>query len=414
MQRYALRGHSHLLKDIEDNRNEQGHGLLNVWMSHGDQVMQLPSGFTSIASTPSCQLAGMANESAHIYALQFHPEVTHTWQGKAILERFCKYICATHAHWSTSNIAMALKTQIKATVTNDTVILGLSGGVDSAVTALLLQQAIGSQLRCVFIDNGLLRLREAQQVQQTFQQQLGINLHCIDASEQFMHALHRVQDPEQKRRIIGETFVEVFDQFAQTQPNARWLAQGTIYSDVIESAGEQSGKVIKSHHNVAGLPQEMRLHLLEPLRRLFKDEVRQLGLHLGLASELINRHPFPGPGLGVRILGSIDRQKADILRHADAIFIDELHKANYYDQVSQAFCVFLPVKSVGVVGDCRRYQWVISLRAVKTTDFMTAAVAELPFALLQTVSRRIVNEIDQISRVVYDISSKPPATIEWE
>jgi GMP synthase (glutamine-hydrolysing) len=407
-------GHTKLLQDIQDEINQQGHNLLDVWMSHGDQVTELPPSFKKMASSNNCPFAGMANEEKFIYALQFHPEVTHSKQGQAIIERFVNTICQAKGEWKMPQISNQTIRTIRQTIGQEKVILGLSGGVDSSVAAMLLHQAIGEQLHCVFIDNGLLRLNEAEQVKKTFKQELGINLHCVDASKKFMFALKDIADPEQKRKIIGQCFIEVFEEFAKKNLDACWLAQGTIYSDVIESAGEQSGKVIKSHHNVGGLPEKMNLKIIEPLRKLFKDEVRQLGTHLGIASALINRHPFPGPGLGVRILGEINNEKAEILRQADAIFIEELRRADWYNKVSQAFCVFLPIKSVGVVGDYRRYQWVIALRAVQTIDFMTAHWTHLPYQLLDTISNRIVNEITQISRVVYDISGKPPATIEWE
>lgn len=407
-------GHSQLLNGIQDDSNAEGHGLLDVWMSHGDQVTELPQSYKKIASSGNCKIVGIADEEAKIYALQFHPEVTHTKQGKNILARFINQICQSSNSWEMQNIVQAITQDIQQQVQQDKVILGLSGGVDSSVTALLLHQAIGSQLECVFINNGLLRLNEAEQVGKTFKNNFGISLHTIDASERFIQALKGVKDPETKRKIIGQVFVEVFQELASNQTQSLWLAQGTIYSDVIESAGEKSGKVIKSHHNVGGLPKDIKLKILEPIRKLFKDEVRILGKHIGIQDSLIERHPFPGPGLGIRILGEVTIDKILILRQADAIFIEELHKADYYHKLSQAFCVFLPIKSVGVVGDYRRYQWVIALRAVQTIDFMTAHWAHLPYNLLDKISLRIVNEIEDVSRVVYDISGKPPATIEWE
>lgn len=407
-------GHTALLTDIQDQVNEHGHGLLDVWMSHGDQVTALPPGFVKVASSANCPYAGMANEEKKIYALQFHPEVTHTRQGQAIISRFVQRICQTKGDWKSPQISVQIIQNVQQQVGDEQVILGLSGGVDSSVAALLLHRAIGKQLHCVFIDNGLLRLHEEKQVVEVFDKHFGLNLHCVDGKNVFMQALAGVDDPEQKRKIIGRCFIELFDTVAKRIDGVKWLAQGTIYSDVIESAGEKSGKVIKSHHNVGGLPEKMHLQVVEPLRQLFKDEVRQLAAYFGLSSKLINRHPFPGPGLGVRIVGEINQNKADILRRADAIFMDELQKAAWYEKLSQAFCVFLPIKSVGVVGDGRRYQWVIVLRAVQTVDFMTAEWAHLPYDLLDKVSTRIVNEISQVSRVVYDISGKPPATIEWE
>ena len=390
----------------------------DVWMSHADEVCELPQGFKVTASSKDCRIAAMEKPEQRIYAVQFHPEVTHTPDGFKILKQFCHAICQSDQTWKSTLIVDELCKKIIDQIGDDQVILGLSGGVDSTVTAALLHKAIPKQLQCVFIDNGLLRQNEAELVKQAFSSHFDLNLSFIDAKEQFMQSLAGIDDPEAKRKAIGATFVEVFQQFAQQfakkQSSISWLAQGTIYSDIIESAGEESGKVIKSHHNVGGLPQAMDLNIIEPLRKLFKDEVRQLGSCLGLPANMLNRHPFPGPGLGIRILGEVNQQKANILRKADAIFIDELHRANYYEKISQAFCVFLPVKSVGVVGDYRRYQWVIAIRAVQSTDFMTAEAADLPFELLQQVSNRIVNEISDISRVVYDISSKPPATIEWE
>lgn len=409
-------GHSRLLSDIEDHATPEGYGLLDVWMSHGDQVTALPPGFKLIASTESAPIAGMADDARGYYGLQFHPEVTHTRQGKRILERFLKDICGCEALWTSRNIIEDSLQSIRTQVGNDRVILGLSGGVDSSVVAALLHKAIGDRLTCVFVDTGLLRLNEADQVMSIFAQHMGVRVIRVDAENRFLQALEGVDDPEQKRKIIGRLFVEIFDEEAGKIGDARWLAQGTIYPDVIESAGSKTGKahVIKSHHNVGGLPENMNLKLIEPLRELFKDEVRQIGLELGLPYEMVYRHPFPGPGLGVRILGEVKKEYADLLRRADAIFIDELRRYDLYDKVSQAFAVFLPVKSVGVMGDGRRYDYVIALRAVETVDFMTARWAHLPYDFLDLVSRRIINEVPGISRVTYDISGKPPATIEWE
>ncbi len=409
-------GHSQLLRDIEDHTSTEGFGLLDVWMSHGDRVTEMPHGFFKIASSENAPLAGMADETRHLYGLQFHPEVTHTRQGGRILSRFVRDICGCDDLWQPSNIADASIAKIRAMVGNDEVILGLSGGVDSSVVAALLHKAIGAQLTCVFVDNGLLRLDEGDQVMATFAQHMGVKVIRVDAEQRFLSALKGVSDPEQKRKIIGNMFIEVFEEEAAKLPNAKWLAQGTIYPDVIESAGAKSGKahVIKSHHNVGGLPEDMVLKLVEPLRELFKDEVRKIGEELGLAHELVYRHPFPGPGLGVRILGEVKKEFAEILRRADAIFIEELRNFGMYYKVSQAFVVFLPVRSVGVTGDGRRYDYVVALRAVETIDFMTARWAHLPYKVLETVSNRIINEIQDISRVTYDISSKPPATIEWE
>jgi len=410
------RGHTRLLQGIQDRSNDEGHGLLNVWMSHGDKVVDMPPGFRVMASTESCPIAGMADESRNFYAVQFHPEVTHTAQGEAILRRFVLEICGCKADWVMGDHVGEAVQKIREQVGREDVILGLSGGVDSSVAAALIQRAIGDQLTCVFVDTGLLRLNEGQQVIDTFERHMGMKLIAIDATARFMTALRGVSDPEQKRKIIGREFVHVFQEEAAKLPNAKWLAQGTIYPDVIESAGAKSKKAttIKSHHNVGGLPETLHLKLLEPLRDLFKDEVRNLGLALGLPREMIFRHPFPGPGLGVRILGEVRQEYADLLRRADAIFIDELRAAGWYDRTSQAFAVFLPVKSVGVMGDGRTYEWVVSLRAVQTTDFMTAHWAHLPHELLGKVSNRIINEVRGINRVVYDISGKPPATIEWE
>jgi GMP synthase (glutamine-hydrolysing) len=410
------RGHSLLLRDIQDRVNSEGHGLLDVWMSHGDKVTALPPGFKIIASNAATPLAGMADEARKFYAVQFHPEVTHTVQGKAILERFVRVICSLDADWSMPGYIDEAIGRIRSSVGAEEVILGLSGGVDSAVAAALIHRAIGSQLTCVFVDTGLLRLNEAEQVMQTFARNLGVKVVRVDAGRQFLEKLQGVTDPEQKRRIIGREFVEVFQREAARVKNARWLAQGTIYPDVIESAGAKTKKAanIKSHHNVGGLPETLHLKLLEPLRELFKDEVRQLGLALGLPREMIDRHPFPGPGLGVRILGEVRPEYADLLRRADAIFIDELRAAGWYEKTSQAFAVFLPVRSVGVMGDGRTYEHVVALRAVQTEDFMTAHWAELPHGLLSKVANRIINEVRGINRVVYDVSGKPPATIEWE
>ena len=412
------RGHSQLFEGIEDRSNAAGHGLLDVWMSHGDKVSVLPSGFAVIASNDATPIAGMADEARGFYALQFHPEVTHTLKGKEILARFVHDICACGSDWNMPDYVLESVARIKQQVGTDEVILGLSGGVDSSVAAALIHRAIGDQLTCVFVDNGLLRLNEAEQVMQTFARNLGVKVIHVDAAAQFMHHLAGVADPEQKRKIIGREFIEVFQAEALKLPQAKWLAQGTIYPDVIESAVTQGGKkkahTIKSHHNVGGLPDTLHLKLLEPLRELFKDEVRELGLALGLAHEMVYRHPFPGPGLGVRILGEVKQEFADLLRRADAIFIDELRAADWYHKTSQAFAVFLPVKSVGVMGDGRTYEYVVALRAVETQDFMTAQWAELPHSLLGKVSNRIINEVRGINRVVYDISGKPPATIEWE
>lgn len=410
------RGHTELLRDIEDHVTSEGHGLLDVWMSHGDRVDVLPSGFKLMASTDSCPIAGMANEAKHFYGIQFHPEVTHTKQGLRILERFVSQICGCEKLWTTANIVEDSIARIREQVGTDDVLLGLSGGVDSSVVAALLHKAIGDQLTCVFVDHGLLRYKEGDQVMAMFAQNMGVKVIRVNAEKRFMDKLEGESDPEKKRKIIGHTFIEVFDEESSKLTNVKWLAQGTIYPDVIESAGSKTGKakVIKSHHNVGGLPEDMALSLLEPLRELFKDEVRKMGVELGLPVDMVYRHPFPGPGLGVRILGEVKKEYADILRLADHIFIEELRKADLYDKTSQAFTVFLPVKSVGVVGDARRYDYVVSLRAVETIDFMTARWAHLPYEFLEKVSNRIINEIPRISRVTYDISSKPPATIEWE
>ena len=405
-----------LFAKIEDHVGSNGNALLDVWMSHGDKVVQIPQGFITCASTSTCPHAGMVDEARQFYGVQFHPEVTHTRQGLRMLEHFVVDICGCDKLWTPASIIEDAVIRLKQQIGDDQVILGLSGGVDSSVVAMLLHRAIGKNLTCVFVDNGLLRLNEGKQVMDMFGDHFGLNIIKVDAEERFLSALAGENEPEAKRKIIGRVFVEVFDEQAQKLANAKWLAQGTIYPDVIESAGSATGKahVIKSHHNVGGLPEHMKLGLVEPLRELFKDEVRKVGLELGLPYDMLYRHPFPGPGLGVRVLGEIKKEYCDILRRADAIFIEELHKAELYHKVSQAFAVFLPVKSVGVMGDARKYDWVVSLRAVETIDFMTAHWAHLPYDLLGKVSNRIINEINGISRVVYDISGKPPATIEWE
>ncbi len=410
------RGHSKLLNGIEDHLSSEGFGLLDVWMSHGDRVVTLPEGFKLIASSEGAPIAGMANEDKHFYALQFHPEVTHTKQGGRILSRFVLDICECAALWNSNNIIEDSIKSVREKVGDDDVILGLSGGVDSSVVAALLHKAIDTQLTCVFVDTGLLRLNEGDQVMAIFAQHLGVKVIRVDAETRYLEALAGVNDPEKKRKIIGNLFIEIFDEQADKLSNAKWLAQGTIYPDVIESAGAKSGKahLIKSHHNVGGLPENMALKLVEPLRELFKDEVRKLGVELGLPADMVYRHPFPGPGLGVRILGEVKKEFADLLRQADNIFIEELYRHDLYDKVSQAFAVFLPVKSVGVMGDGRRYDYVIAIRAVETIDFMTARWAHLPYDFLDLISRRIINEVSGISRVTYDISGKPPATIEWE
>lgn len=412
----AIRESSHLFSGIEDHLTEDGLSLLDVWMSHGDQVSTLPKSFKTIASTSNCPIAGMADEERKWYGLQFHPEVSHTRQGMRILQRFLFDICGCQANWTPKNIIDEQIDEIRQQVGSDGVILGLSGGVDSSVAAVMLHKAIGDQLTCVFVNTGLLRLNEAEQVRSVFEKHFGIKLVCIDARQQFYAALAGVDDPETKRKVIGKKFIDVFDAQAGKIKNTKWLAQGTIYSDVIESAAAKSGTahVIKSHHNVGGLPEEMQLKLVEPLRELFKDEVRKLGVELGLPYELVYRHPFPGPGLAIRVLGEIKPAYLDKLRKADAILIEELYKADLYYKVSQAFAVFLPIKSVGVVGDARQYDHVIAIRIVETIDFMTAHWARLPHEFLETVSSRIINEVPGISRVTYDISSKPPATIEWE
>ncbi len=407
---------SALFDGIQDLLGPDGKAQLHVWMSHGDRVISLAKGFKTIAQTDYAPIAAMSDEQKKWYGLQFHPEVTHTLQGLKILERFVKTICQCDGLWRSENIIADCLEHTKKMVGDDQVILGLSGGVDSAVVAALLQKAIGKQLHCVFVDTGLLREKEAQQVVETMEEHFGIDVIHVSATDRFLSALEGVEDPEEKRKIIGRLFVELFDETAKKIPEVKWLAQGTIYPDVIESAGSKTGKahVIKSHHNVGGLPEKMNLKLLEPLRELFKDEVRNLGIELGLPGESVYRHPFPGPGLAVRILGEIKSYYIEILRKADAIFIDELHKENLYHKVSQAFAVFLPVRSVGVMGDARKYDFVIALRAVESIDFMTARWAQLPYEFLDKVSHRIINEVQGISRVVYDISGKPPATIEWE
>ena len=417
------RGHTRLLDGIEDYRTAEGHGMLEVWMSHGDKVTALPPGFKLMASTESCPIAGMADESRGYYAVQFHPEVTHTHKGREMLERFVLDICAARPDWVMRDHVAEAVDRIRAQVGDERVILGLSGGVDSSVAAALIHRAIGEQLTCVFVDHGLLRLNEGAMVMEMFAGRLHAKVVHVDASEQFLGHLQGVSDPEAKRKIIGREFVAVFQREARKLSNAKWLAQGTIYPDVIESGGAKTKKAttIKSHHNVGGLPETLGLKLLEPLRDLFKDEVRELGVALGLPHDMVYRHPFPGPGLGVRILGEVKKDHADLLRRADHIFIEELRKTvdeatgkTWYELTSQAFAVFLPVRSVGVMGDGRTYDHVVALRAVQTSDFMTADWAELPYALLKRVSSRIINEVRGINRVVYDVSSKPPATIEWQ
>lgn len=428
-------GHTKLFEGIQDETNEQGHGLLDVWMSHGDKVTELPPNFKLMASTPSCPIAGMADETRGFYAVQFHPEVTHTKKGKEILTRFVRDICDCKGDWSMPSFVDEAVERIRAQVGTDEVILGLSGGVDSSVAAALIHKAIGDQLTCVFVDHGLLRFKEGEQVMETFAKHLGVRVVHVNATDEFMGQLNGVTDPEAKRKIIGKAFVDVFQREAGQRANAKWLAQGTIYPDVIESAGAKTGKAtsIKSHHNVGGLPDTLNLNLLEPLRDLFKDEVRKLGVELGLDPEMVYRHPFPGPGLGVRILGEVKAEYAEILQRADAVFIEELRNTkatakdaaaelctgeqvgkSWYDLTSQAFAVFLPVKSVGVMGDGRTYEYVVAIRAVQTQDFMTAHWAHLPYSLLGRVSNRIINEVRGVNRVVYDVSGKPPATIEWE
>ena len=387
---------------------------LDVWMSHGDRVTALPDGFEVIAASDNSPYAAVADEARKYFGVQFHPEVTHTAGGRAMLSRFVHEVCGCGSDWTPENIIDDMLREVRRRVGSDAVVLGLSGGVDSSVTAALLQRAVGRQLTCIFVDTGLLRLDEGDRVMQTFAEHLGVRVIRVDAQARFLERLEGVADPERKRKIIGNLFVEIFEQESAGISNAKWLAQGTIYPDVIESAGSHGQRVIKSHHNVGGLPARMKLKLLEPLRELFKDEVRKIGLELGLPAEMINRHPFPGPGLGVRVLGEVKKEFVDILRRADAIYLEELEKHHLYDQVSQAFAVFLPVKSVGVVGDNRAYEYVIALRAVETIDFMTADWKRIPNDVLAAISNRIINEVRGVSRVVYDISGKPPATIEWE
>ncbi|MCW8925193.1 MAG: glutamine-hydrolyzing GMP synthase [Xanthomonadales bacterium] len=416
----GLSGHSELFEGIVDRINDEGRAILDVWMSHGDKVTRLPEGFKLVASTPSAPVSAIADDKRHFYGVQFHPEVTHTSQGQAILQRFVLDICACDACWTAANIIENAVANVRGEVGDDHVLLGLSGGVDSSVVAALLHEAIGDQLTCIFVDTGMLRFEEGDQVMATFARHMGVHVIRVDARERFLAALAGIEEPEQKRKVIGNMFIDIFEEqakdCARSDHHVKWLAQGTIYPDVIESAGSRTGKahVIKSHHNVGGLPDYMEMKLIEPLRELFKDEVRRIGMQLGLAPEMVYRHPFPGPGLGVRVLGEVREEYLEPLARADHIFIEELRKHDLYDAVSQAFAVFLPVKSVGVVGDARRYEWVIALRAVETVDFMTARWARLPYEFLEKVSLRIINEISGISRVVYDISGKPPATIEWE
>lgn len=405
-----------ILSSLADNYSAEGDALLDVWMSHGDRIIELPDDFEVMASSDNAPFAAIADESRHYYGLQFHPEVTHTLQGREILARFVHEICQCGSDWNAGNIVEDIVASVREEVGDDHIILGLSGGVDSSVVAALLQRAVGSQLTCIFVDNGLLRLGEADQVLGTFGEHLGVRVKLVDAQERFLSELKGITDPEEKRKVIGRVFVDVFQEEASKIEGANWLAQGTIYPDVIESAGAKSGKakVIKSHHNVGGLPETLHLNLIEPLKELFKDEVRKIGLELGLPHKMVYRHPFPGPGLGVRILGEVRREFAEMLRRADAIYLEELYRHDLYDTVSQAFAVFLPVKSVGVVGDNRAYEYVIALRAVETVDFMTADWKRLPYEVLALISSRIINEVRGISRVTYDISAKPPATIEWE
>lgn len=411
-----VEGNSRLLHEVVDHLDHKEGRLLDVWMSHGDKVTAIPDGFELMASTESCPIAGMFNAEKDYYGIQFHPEVTHTLQGMRMFEHFVLEICACEALWTPAHIIDDAIARVREQIGADKVLLGLSGGVDSSVVAALLHKAIGDQLTCVFVDNGLLRKNEGDQVMDMFADNMGVKVIRSDAESLFLDALEGENDPERKRKIIGKTFIDVFDKEATAIEDVKWLAQGTIYPDVIESAAAKTGKahVIKSHHNVGGLPEDMKMGLVEPLRELFKDEVRKIGLELGLPYDMVYRHPFPGPGLGVRILGEVKKEYADLLREADAIFIEELHNSGWYHKTSQAFVVFLPVKSVGVVGDARRYEYVVALRAVETIDFMTARWAHLPYELLEKVSNRIINEISGISRVSYDVSSKPPATIEWE
>ncbi|MXP67264.1 glutamine-hydrolyzing GMP synthase [Pantoea sp. Aalb] len=412
-----LKAPSILVHNIKDDINKNGNHILNVWMSHGDKVTSIPVNFITIASTETCLFAIIANEKKHFYGVQFHPEVTHTVQGLHILKRFVYDICNCKPLWIPSKIITEIIKDVREKIGNDKVILGLSGGIDSSVTAILLHYAIGKQLICIFVDNGLLRSHEAQHVKEMFGDYFGLNILYVSAEDYFFKALIGEQDPEIKRKIIGRVFIEVFEKEASKIINVKWLAQGTIYPDIIESAKSTTGgkaHIIKSHHNVGGLPKKINLKLIEPLKELFKDEVRKIGLELGLPYDMLYRHPFPGPGLAIRILGEVKKEYCNLLRHADSIFIEELHKANLYNKVSQAFTIFLPVRSVGVMGDSRTYDWIIALRAVETVDFMTANWVNLPYDFLCRVSNRIINEINGISRVVYDISSKPPATIEWE
>lgn len=409
-------GGGDLLQDIKDRVSKEGRSLLDVWMSHGDKVVELPADFELMAQTDNCPIAGMYHREKPFYGIQFHPEVTHTLQGQRLFEYFVLKLSGCEPLWTPANIVENAIDIVRKKVGSDHVLLGLSGGVDSSVVAALLHKAIGDQLTCVFVDNGLLRKNEGDQVMDMFAKNMGVKVVRVNAEDNFLGRLEGISDPEHKRKIIGNTFIEIFDEEAGKISGVKWLAQGTIYPDVIESAAAKTGKahVIKSHHNVGGLPKDMALGLVEPLRELFKDEVRKLGLELGLPHDMVFRHPFPGPGLGVRILGEVKKHYAEILREADAIFLEELHRADWYHKTSQSFAVFLPVKSVGVVGDARRYEYVIALRAVETVDFMTARWAHLPYVLLETVSNRIINEISGVSRVTYDVSSKPPATIEWE
>ncbi|AFP85492.1 GMP synthase (glutamine-hydrolyzing) [secondary endosymbiont of Heteropsylla cubana] len=412
----VLQNSSLLLHDIQDEYSSDGMPVLDVWMSHGDNITSIPLGFINIAKTESCPFTVIENEEKRFYGVQFHPEVTHTRQGQRILERFVFHICECVSIWTPTNIIKNAMDSIQETIKNDHVILGLSGGVDSLVSAVLLQRAIGSRLICVFVDNGLLRLNEGRQIMDMFKSFFKLNIVYVLAEDQFLSALSGIKDPEKKRKTIGRVFVDVFNKQVLKFSNVKWLAQGTIYTDIIESAktGIGASHVIKSYHNVGGLPKKMKLGLVEPLKSLFKDEVYKIGLALGLPYEILNRHPFPGSGLGVRILGEVKKEYCELLRYADAIFIEELHKANLYNKLSQAFAVFLPVRTVGIMGDTRKYEWVISLRAIQTIDFMTAHWACLPDKFLRQVSTRIINEINGVSRVVYDISNKPPATIEWE